>query len=441
MRIAIMIDSKWRPPYRGLFISAEESVVPLAPFCKRRLLSARATRYNTAAMADIYLDHNATTPLDPRVLEAMLPWLGARFGNASAIHHRGRAARNAVEEAREQVAALLGGRPGEVLFTASGTEANNMVVASLCGPAAAAAGAHLVISELEHPSLRRAAERAERGGVAVSRVAPGADGVASADAMIAALRDDTRLVCLMLANNEVGTLQPVAAVAAECRRRGIPLLCDAVQAVGKVAVEVARLGVDLLVLGGHKFNGPLGAAALWMREGCEVEPLLVGGSQERRRRASTENVPAVVGLGAAAALAAAELPARTARLAALRDRFEAGLAAAVPGAAVHAQSAPRLPNTSHVACAGLEGEALLIRLDLAGFAVSTGSACSAGVVEPSRLLLLMGIPAEEALASLRISFGVSNTEEEVDLFLAALAREAAALRASLEPAPPARAFA
>ena len=386
-------------------------------------------------MADVYLDHNATTPLDPRVREAMLPWLGERFGNPSSIHRVGQAARNAVEEAREQVAALIGARPPEVVFTASGTEANDTVVASAVESgrrSAGAGGGHLAISAIEHPSVRQAAARAARAGLEVTRVPPGEDGVVPAAAMIGALRPDTLLACLMLANNEVGTLQPVAAVAAECRARGVPLLCDAVQAVGKVPVDVGSLGVDLLVLGAHKFGGPLGAAALWIRDGVEIEGLLVGGSQERRRRAGTENVAAIVGLGAAAALARDEVdgqlqPPRPLQLAALRDRFEAGLRA-VPGAIVHCRTAPRLPNTSHVAFTGVEGEALLIRLDLAGFAVSTGSACSSGTVEPSQTLLAMGLSPAEALSSIRVSFGIANHAAEVDRFLAALAGEVAALR-------------
>ena len=380
----------------------------------------------------VYLDHNATTPLDPRVREAMLPWLGDRFGNPSSIHRVGQAARNAVEEAREQVAALIGARPPEVVFTASGTEANDTVVASAAESARrSAAGGHLAVSAIEHPSVRQAAARAARAGLEVTRVPPGEDGVVPAAALIGALRPDTLLACLMLANNELGTLQPVAAVAAECRARGIPLLCDAVQAVGKVPVDVAGLGVDLLVLGAHKFGGPLGAAALWIRDGVEVESLLVGGSQERRRRAGTENVAAIVGLGAAAALARDEMdgqlrPSRPLQLAALRDHFEAGLRA-VPDAIVHCRTAPRLPNTSHVAFPGVEGEALLIRLDLAGFAVSTGSAFSSGTVEPSQTLLAMGLSPAEALSSIRVSFGTANHAAEVDRFLAALAGEVAAL--------------
>jgi cysteine desulfurase len=379
----------------------------------------------TISLAMIYLDHNATTPLHPRAREAMLPWLGGgSHGNPSSVHRFGQAAREAVEGAREQVAALLGVRPLEVVFTASGTEANNAVMFH----AARKAGGmgHLVISAIEHPSIREAAARLAETGLEVTRVSPRGDGVVPAEEVIRALRPDTRLVALMLANNELGTLQPVAEVAAACRERGIPVLCDAVQAVGKIPVDAPSLGADYLVLGAHKFHGPLGAAAVWTRQ--ELSPYLVGGSQERRRRAGTENVPAIVGLGAAAAAAREEMPRRAAHLAALRDRFEAALPARVPGAILHCQASPRLPNTSHVAFEGVEGESLLIRLDLAGFAVSTGSACSSGSVEPSKTLLAAGISREEALSSLRVSFGIGNTLEEVDAFLDALAREVAGLR-------------
>ncbi len=375
-------------------------------------------------MHPVYLDHNATTPLHPRVREAMLPWLGERHGNPSSIHSFGQAARNAVEEAREKVAALIGGRPPEVVFTASGTEANNAVLAH----AALRGRGHLVISAIEHPSIREGAARLEKEGFEVTRVSPGGDGIVPAAAVLAALRPDTRLVALMLANNELGTLQPVAEVAAGCRERGVPVLCDAVQAVGKMPVDAPALGVDYLVLGAHKFNGPLGAAAVWVRKGAELAPLLVGGSQERRRRAGTENVPALVGLGEAAAAAKEEMADRTALLSGLRDRFEAELARRMPGVIFHCQASPRLPNTSHVAFPGVEGEALLIRLDLAGFAVSTGSACSSGTVEPSKTLLAVGVPAAEALSSLRVSFGITNTMDELEAFLEALEREAAALR-------------
>jgi cysteine desulfurase len=379
-------------------------------------------------MHPVYFDNNATTPLHPRVREAMLPWIGELHGNPSSLHRFGQAARNAVEEAREKVAALLGVRPPELVFTASGTEANNTVIFHSSRRTGIDGPGHFVISAIEHPSIREAVARLAAEGFEVTRVSPAGDGVVPAAEILRAVRPDTLLVALMLANNELGTLQPVAEVAAACRERGVPVLCDAVQAVGKIPVDAAALGVDYLVLGAHKFYGPLGAAALWVRKGVELTGYLVGGSQERRRRASTENVPAIVGLGEAAAAAREEMPARGAHLAALRDRFEAGLTDCMPEAILHCQASPRLPNTSHVAFPGIEGESLLIRLDLAGFAVSTGSACSSGAVEPSKTLLAMGLSPDEALSSLRISFGLFNTQEEVDAFLNALDREVAALR-------------
>jgi cysteine desulfurase len=372
-----------------------------------------------------YLDHNATTPLDPRVRAAMLPWLGETFGNPSSVHGYGQAAREAVETARAQVAALLGAKPPEIVFTASGTEANNAVLFDAARQAKGSG--HLVISAVEHPSIREAASRLEADGMEVTRVAPARDGIVPAAAFAAALRSDTKLACLMLANNELGTLQPVAAVAEACRRQGVPVLCDAVQAVGKVPVDVEALGCDYLTLGGHKFHGPLGAAALWVRRGQTLGSLLVGGSQERQRRASTENVPALVGLGKAAELARLEMVERHAKLRGLRDRFERGLAA-IPATIVHCQHSSRLPHTSNIALLGLDAGALLIRLDLRGFAVSMGSACASGAVEPSKTLLALGLTPDEALASLRVSFGNSNTAEDVERFLQALAEEAAALR-------------
>ena len=378
-------------------------------------------------MSAVYFDHNATTPLDPRVREAMLPWMGEQWGNPSSAHGAGQAAHEAVEAARAEVAALLGAEPPAVAFTGSGTEANNAVVAAAlrrAGP-----GGHLVLSAFEHPSIRAAAAAwAPAVGASVTEVAPGPDGVVSARDLAAALRPETRLVALMLAQNELGTLQPVAEVARLCRERGIPVLCDAVQAIGKVPVSVQELGVDYLSLGGHKFHGPLGAAALWIRDGAPYEPLLVGGGQERRRRASTVNVPAVVGLGRACRLAAAELPDRAARLLALRERFEAGLGAALPDAIVHGAAAPRLPHTSHVAIPGTVNVDLMIRLDLAGFQVSSGPACGSGSAEPSPAMVALGAPRDEAVASLRISFGATSLPEEVDAFLPVLAREVAALR-------------
>ena len=378
----------------------------------------------------VYLDHNATTPLDPRVAEAMLPWLGGRHGNPSSVHSFGRAARAAVDLAREQVADLIGAAAPEVAFMGSGTEANNAVLMSVFDDST---GGHLVISELEHPSIQRAADRLENSGVEVTRLRPGADGVVAAGAVADALRPGTRLACLMLANNELGTLQPVAGAADACRERGVPLLCDAVQAAGKHPVDVNSLGTDYLVVAAHKFNGPVGAAALWVREGAGFEPLILGGGQERQRRAGTENVAALVGFGACAALASSELDHRIDRLSRLRDGLETGLAG-IPDSRLHCASSPRLPHTTHVAFPGLVGEELVVRLDLAGFAVSTGAACASGVVEPSRTLLAMGVSPEEAIASVRISLGTSNDEAEIDRFLPVLGREVEALRAlSAEP--------
>jgi len=384
------------------------------------------------AMHRVYLDHNATTPLDPRVLEAMLSFFGERFGNPSSAHEHGRHARKAVEHARRLVAELIGATTGEIIFTTSGTEANNAVLATAVRRAVrdrrgTGSPGRIVLSAMEHPSIRRPAAELEQEGFEVVHIPPGPDGRVSADRMMAAIDADTILVCLMLANNELGTLQPVPEVGRACQERGVPFLVDAVQAVGKVPVDVDALHADYLVLGAHKFYGPLGAAALWLRPGTAFEPLIVGGGQERGRRASTENVPAVVGLGEAARLAAEELPRRTACLRALRDRFEAGLGG-ISGAVVHCAGSPRLPQTSHVAFTGVEGEALLLRLDLAGFAVSTGSACSSGKVEPSATLIAMGIAPEEALSSLRVSFGIANTAEEVDAFLETLGREVEHLR-------------
>ena len=389
-------------------------------------------------MTRVYLDHNATTPLDPRVRESMLPWLGDRWGNPSSAHRAGQEASAAVEEAREQVARLIGAGAPEVVFTASGTEANNAVIrtALLGDPEIwtrsrerAAGAPHLVISAFEHPSVEvAAAEWARASGAEVTRVRPDRHGVVAPAAVVAALRPSTRLVALMRAQNEVGTLQPVAETARLCRERGVRVLCDAVQALGKVPVSVADLGVDYLSLGAHKFHGPLGAGGLWIRAGAPFEPLLVGGGQERRRRSGTVNVAAVVGFGRAAELARTELARRTQRLTELRDRFEAGLSSAVPDAVVHGAGAPRLPHTSHVALPGTVNSELMIRLDLAGFAVSTGAACSSGVVEPGPAMGAMGVPREEAVASIRVSFGPGNTFAEVDAFLATLATEVATLR-------------
>lgn len=372
-----------------------------------------------------YFDNNSTTPLDRRVLEAMHPWLEEHHGNPSSIHAFGRKTREAVEVARDHVARLIGAEAPEIIFTASGTESNNAVLMS-CARRCGFAGS-FVVASFEHPSIHAASELVGSLGIRVSSVPPEIDGCVDSTRMIDAIEDDTVLVCLMLANNELGTLQPVREVAAAARERGVPVLCDAVQAAGKISIDVADLGVDFLTLGGHKFHGPLGAAALWIQGGVDFMPYLVGGSQERHRRASTVNVPAVVGLGEAARLALDELEQRTAFLADLRSRFEDGVRA-IPGAVIHCSGSPRLPNTSHIAFPGLDGHDLLIRMDLAGYAVSTGSACSSGSSSMSTTMQALELPLEESAASLRVSFGMMNTGEEVDALLAALGVEVEALR-------------
>ncbi len=372
-----------------------------------------------------YFDNNATTPLDPRVRDAMVAVLGEGHGNPSSVHRWGRAARQAVEPARGHVAALIGARSSEIIFTASGTESNNTVIFAT-GQSTGFRG-HLVITALEHPSVRAAAGRLAARGMEVTEVPPDANGMVQPDAIAEALRPDTHLVCLMLANNELGTLQPVKRVAQLCHERGIAVLTDAVQAVGKIPVSAHDLGVDFLTLGGHKCHGPLGAAALWIREGLQIEPLLAGGGQEGGMRSSTENVPAIVGLGKAAELAAAELAERRSRLLEIRGRFERGLQT-IPDAVVHCTKALRLPHTTHVAFPGLSGHELVLRLDAAGYSVSTGAACEAGRPQASRVLLAMGISEEEALASIRVSFGFLNSVDEVPPFIETLATEVSALR-------------
>ena len=376
-------------------------------------------------MVATYFDHNATTPLDPRVKAAMLPWLGESFGNPSSIHAFGQQAREAVEASRQEIARLLGVAPLEIVFTASGTEANNTALQSCCQRGGSAG--HLVVSAMEHPSVLRPIAALAETGWEVTRVLPDDQGRVDASAVTAAVKEDTRLVSLVLANNEIGTVQPVAEVAHFCRQAAIPVFCDAVQAVGKIHVQPEELGVDYLSLGAHKFYGPLGAAALWIRKGATLQPLLRGGTQERQRRAGTQNVAAIVGLGKAAELARRELKSRSSHLLGLRQRFEEGLGA-IPDIVIHGEEAERLPNTSHVAALGVDNQALLIRLDLHGFAVSAGSACSSGTIEPSPTLIGMGVTPEEASSAIRVSFGQTNTTDQVDRFLEILAQQVAELR-------------
>lgn len=376
-------------------------------------------------MEPIYLDHNATTPVAPRVREAMLPYLGALFGNPSSAYRVGRDARDGVERARGQVAALLGADPGEIVFTSGGTEANNLALLGFVrarGPARA----HVVTSAIEHPSVLQPLWALAREGVEVTLVPPGPDGTLDPNEFVAALRPETVLVSLMHANNELGTLQPVAEVAVEAARRGIAVHTDAAQGVGKVALDVRALGVDLLSIAGHKLYAPKGIGALWVRPGTPLSPLLHGGGQERGLRPGTEPVPAIVGLGAACALVAEELPEGAPRLRALRDRFEAGLVARVGDVQVNGVGAPRLPTTSHVSFLGRDGALLLAAVP--EVMASTGSACHTGADEPSHVLQAIAASPATMRGAVRFSLGHGTTEDEVERVLDLISRAARRLR-------------
>ena len=362
-------------------------------------------------MGRIYLDHNATTPLDPRVLDAMLPILRDGFGNPSSLHWFGQQARAAVDTAREQVAALIGASPGEIVFTGSGTEADNT---ALRGAAAAAREPRrkVVYSTIEHHAVMNTAKALAEEGVPVEAARTRADGRVDLDDLRARVDDRTAVVAVMLANNETGVVEPVAEVVRIARERGALVHCDAVQAAGKIPVDVRALDVDTLALSGHKIYGPKGVGALYIKRGTRLKAFVRGGSQERNRRAGTENVAGIVGLGRAAELARDDMGAESARLSGLRDRLESRLLG-TPGAQRNGE-APRVPNTANVSFSGVEAESLVMALDLAGVAVSTGAACAAGAVEPSHVLRAMGLPLERVQASLRFSLGRGTTAEDVD---------------------------
>jgi cysteine desulfurase len=359
----------------------------------------------------IYLDHNATTPLDPEVLEAMLPFLREDYGNASSLHWFGQRARAAVEDAREEVAALIGAEPSEIVFTGSGSESDNLALRGVMTRARAPRRG-LVTTGLEHHAVLRTAQALQKEGRPVEIVPATGAGRVDVAAVDDRVDDSTALVSVMLANNETGVLQPVSEIAAPVHERGALIHCDAVQAAGKVPVSVGDLGVDLLTLSAHKIYGPKGVGALYARRGTSLTPLVTGGAQERNRRAGTLDVAGIVGFGAAAALARERLEDDAPRVAELRDRLEQQLLA-VPGAVRNGEE-PRVPNTTSVSFAGCDAEGLLMMLDLEGIAVSTGAACDAGGVEPSHVLKAMGLSPERVESSLRLSLGRSTSRSDVD---------------------------
>lgn len=361
----------------------------------------------------IYLDNNATTAIHPDVLSTLDTMLRNVFGNASSIHKEGQTARQVIEDARESVARLIGASAREIVFTSGGTESNN---AAIFGAVSTLGIHHIVTTAIEHPSVLQPVEELRRRGHEVVLVPPSRNGVIDAQQVIDAIRNDTRLVTVMLANNETGVIQPVVEIARACRERGVHMHCDAVQAAGKIPLDVQQLGVDTLSLSAHKIHAPKGIGALYVRRGTKMQAHLFGGAQERRRRAGTENVPLAAAFGVAATLASESEFKREVR--ALRDRFEASLADL--NVTVNGAAAERVPNTSNVTFHGADGEGIVIALDLNGIAASTGSACSSGRIEPSHVLIAMGLPEEEARATVRFSLSRFTTAGEIETTVAVL---------------------
>jgi cysteine desulfurase len=370
----------------------------------------------------VYFDYNATTPLAPEVTEAVVRATRETFGNASSVHHFGQQAKAAMDDARSAVAALINGDPSEVVFTSGGTESDNFAIRGVADATEPSGRRHLIASAIEHEAVLNTFRALARRGWRTTLLAVDHTGVLSPDRLREAISADTALVSVMHANNEIGTIQRVAELSAIAHEHGALMHTDAVQSAGKIPVDVRELGVDLLSLSAHKFNGPKGAGALWIKRGTRLLPIVTGGKHERNRRAGTENVPAIAGLGVAARLAAGKLLSEAARVATLRDRLEAGILTNVPGTAVNGAGDSRVPNTTNISFDRVEAESLLIALDLEGIAVSTGSACSSGTLEPSHVLKAMGLAAHRTQNSLRFSLGMFSTEEEVDRVVDALPR-------------------
>ena len=364
-------------------------------------------------MHRVYLDNNATTPLLPEVFEAMRPYYVEKFGNASSIHQQGQQARAGVEQAREKVADLLNCRPAEVVFSSGGTEGDNLALFGIVQP-----GDHVISSAIEHHAVLNSCHRLEQMGCSVTYLPVDGRSLVDPDDVRRALRPETKLISVMMANNETGVLQPVTEIGKIAALADVYFHTDAVQAAGKVPIDVKEIGCDLLTISAHKIHGPQGAGALFVRKGTLLQPLLYGGRHERSRRAGTENLAGIVGLGKAAEIAAQGfVDGSVARLAELRERLESTLLASVEQVAVNGGGAPRVPNTTNLSFDCIEGEAMVIALDLKGLAVSTGAACSSGAIEPSHVLTAMGLSADRARGSIRFSLGKQNTAEDVEFAL------------------------
>ena len=367
-----------------------------------------------------YLDHAATTPVLEEVLEAMLPYYRQSFGNPSSVYAAGRDAKKGIEQAREQVAEAIGAQPSEVVFTGSGTESDDMALKGVAFKMKSQ-GDHIITSSTEHHAVLHSAEWLERQGFRVTFLPVDRSGLVNIEALASALRPETTLVSVMLANNEVGTIQPLKQIVDLVKERSRAVVhTDAVQAFGKIEVNVAELGVDLASFSAHKLGGPKGSGALFVKRSTAIEPLIHGGGQERDLRSGTHNVAGIVGLGKAAQVATAALDEEMPRLEKMRDRLQEQILASIDRSVVNGADAPRVPGTVNVCIEGVEGESLLLMLDAKEFAASSGSACTSGSLEPSHVLLAMGIAPELALGSLRVSLGPGNTDEDVDAFLDAL---------------------
>jgi cysteine desulfurase len=377
----------------------------------------------------IYLDNNATTPVLPEVLEAMRPYFGEHFGNASSIHHHGQETRAAVERARDSVALLLGCRAAEIVFTSGGTEGDNLAISGLTRE-----GDHIITSSIEHHAVLHACRHLEEMGCEVTYVPVDSRSLVDPDDVRRALRTNTKLISIMMANNETGVLQPVDEIGRIAAEAEVYFHTDAVQAAAKTPIDVQTIGCDALSISGHKIHAPQGVGALYVHKGSHLQPLFYGGQHERSRRAGTENVPGIVGLGKAAELALQSFArGDDKKMSVLRDRLQQGILAQVEDAAVNGEGAPRVPNTSNISFDHVEGESMVISLDLKGLAVSTGAACSSGAIEPSHVLTAMGLRADRARGSIRFSLGKQNTDDDID-FALALVPEAAARLRELSPA-------
>jgi cysteine desulfurase len=381
----------------------------------------------------VYFDYNATTPLAPDVTEAVVKATRDVFGNPSSVHHFGQQAKAAMDDARSAVAALLNADPSEVVFTSGGTEADNFAIRGAAEAVEPTGRRHLIASAIEHEAVLNTFRSLARRGWRTTLLPVDQTGIVSAERLREAMTADTALVSVMHANNEIGTMQPIAALAAIAHEHGALMHTDAVQSAGKIPVDVRALGIDLLSLSAHKFNGPKGAGVLWIKRGTRMQPTITGGKHERNRRAGTENVAGIAGLGVAAALARGKMAAEGPRVAALRDRLEAGILRAVPSTQVNGTTDPRVPNTTNISFERVEAESLLIALDLEGIAVSTGSACSSGSLEPSHVLKAMGLPSTRTQNSLRFSLGMFSTQEEVDRVVEILPRLVEKLRGLTRP--------